>query len=151
MKVVTDSAAKTRKLGGIFAREALKTIRGNAMPHALIISLEGNLGSGKTTFAQGFARGLGIAGKVLSPTFVLLKRYGLRGHRAFFHIDCYRLARSRDLGALGFGDIVKDPRAIVLIEWGDRARRLLPKHRFTVKFSHSGGNRRRISIFSSPR
>ncbi|MDO8558497.1 MAG: tRNA (adenosine(37)-N6)-threonylcarbamoyltransferase complex ATPase subunit type 1 TsaE [bacterium] len=149
MRVVTKSASETKKLGKILAKEALKTICKNRLPHALVISLEGNLGSGKTTFAKGFARSLGVAKNILSPTFVLIKQYRFGRIGNFFHIDCYRLGRSRDMETLGLGDIFADSHAIVLIEWGNRLRRLLPKHRLTIKFSHTGPGTRRIVFFSS--
>lgn len=151
----TARVAQTKKFASVLARAALSLFAHAPMPHALVMGLEGTLGSGKTTFAQGFARGLGIKEKISSPTFVLLKKYRVpparraRRHAtplAFYHIDCYRLARAQDLAALGFQDIVSDPRAIVLVEWSDRVRRLLPKHRITIHFAHAGKNRRRISI-----
>lgn len=106
--------------------------------HAVVVSLEGELGSGKTTFSQGFAKGLGVKERVLSPTFVIVKPYKIRNTRyeVFYHIDCYRLKKPEELLELGFKEIVENPNAIVLIEWGNRVKRILPKHTVRISFSY---------------
>jgi tRNA threonylcarbamoyladenosine biosynthesis protein TsaE len=97
--------------------------------------LYGELGSGKTTFVQGFARGLGIQEKVLSPTFVIMKSYPIpRAQRMFYHIDCYRIKDEQNLLALGWKEIVSDPRNLVLIEWPERIQNILPKDAISISF-----------------
>src|SRR3989344_1477307 len=93
---LTRKAGQTRKLGIFFAKRILKTSLGKK---ALLLGLEGDLGGGKTCFLQGFAKGLGVKEKVLSPTFVLMKRFQIKDSRFknFFHIDCYRLKSSREI------------------------------------------------------
>jgi len=71
-KYITYSAAQTKNLG---ERMAQKILKSSVNKGAVVISLKGELGSGKTTFLQGFARGLGIKNRILSPTFVLMKKY----------------------------------------------------------------------------
>jgi len=89
MKFVSSSTRETKK----FAENLAKEVRqAESRKKAMVFGLQGDLGSGKTTFVQGFARGLGIKEKILSPTFVILKSYG-----SFFHIDCYRIESSREL------------------------------------------------------
>ena len=65
---------------------------------ALILALSGDLGSGKTTFAQYFLRALGVKGKITSPTFVIFKRYPLpsKSYAAAYHMDCYRISKPKD-------------------------------------------------------
>ena len=75
--VVSRSAAQTKKTAAVFAKELSKANR-NFKKGAAVVALEGNLGSGKTTFVQGFARALGVRESVLSPTFVLMKIYPLQ-------------------------------------------------------------------------
>lgn len=115
--------------------------------HALVLALQGELGAGKTTFAQGFARGLGIRERVMSPTFVISRRSAISRRsrfRSFFHIDCYRLRKPADLLSVGWKDIVKDPSNIVLLEWPERVARLLPKDTITLRFSYAKGKNTRL-------
>ena len=75
---------------------------------ALVIALRGDLGAGKTTFTQGFFRGLGIKRNPISPTFVIMRRYALHaeGFRNVYHFDAYRLKKEEDMEVLG---VRKDP------------------------------------------
>ena len=134
----TKSHRQTQKLGEKFAREILK------MPlqkEAMVLGLQGNLGGGKTTFLQGFAKGLGIKEKILSPTFVIMKKFG-----TFYHFDCYRLNSAEELENIGFEDFVNDPQAISCIEWAEKAVGLLPSHARCFRFEIVDEFTRRISI-----
>ena len=116
---------------------------------ARVLALAGELGSGKTTFAQGFAKGLGIQERILSPTFILIRCHKLRtkNYKLFYHIDCYRLDNpAKELLHLGFKKIIADPRNVVAVEWADRIQSILPKDILWVRFAHMGKNRRRITI-----
>ncbi|MEK9173051.1 MAG: tRNA (adenosine(37)-N6)-threonylcarbamoyltransferase complex ATPase subunit type 1 TsaE [Patescibacteria group bacterium] len=105
---------------------------------ALILALKGDLGAGKTTFVQGFLRGLGVRGRVNSPTFVLMKRFKLRDSRFTnaYHIDCYRVKKSAELSSLGLKEIFSDPKNIVLVEWPERIKNILPKSSINLVFNH---------------
>lgn len=107
---------------------------------ALVLALEGNLGAGKTTFTQSFAKSLGIKEKISSPTFVLMKVYKLPSSsynlKYFVHIDCYRLDSAKDLQHLGFKDLLMDKDAVVVVEWADRIKKILPKDTIWIKFEH---------------
>ena len=142
---LTRKAGQTRKLGIFFAKRILKTSLGKK---ALLLGLEGDLGGGKTCFLQGFAKGLGVKEKVLSPTFVLMKRFQIKDSRFknFFHIDCYRLKSSREILALGFKKIISEPENIVALEWADKIKNILPKKTIWIKFIFAGKNTRRIEI-----
>tara|TARA_B100001079_G_C16386511_1_gene504653 strand:- start:879 stop:1310 length:432 start_codon:yes stop_codon:yes gene_type:complete len=85
-----------------------------------VIALIGNLGSGKTTFSQGFAKGLGIGDSVISPTFKLVSEYN--GIRPLYHIDCYRLESSADFLNIGGENFLNNVDGITLIEWADRMK-----------------------------
>ena len=85
-----------------------------------VIALIGNLGSGKTTFSQGFAKGLGIGDSVISPTFKLVSEYN--GIRPLYHIDCYRLESSTDFLNIGGENFLNNIDGITLIEWADRMK-----------------------------
>lgn len=116
---------------------------------ARILALQGELGAGKTTFAQACARSLGIKERVLSPTFVILKAYAAKKKKFahFIHIDCYRLDSEKDLLHLGFKELVKDKDAIILIEWADRVKKIIPRSAIWIKCAHGAhGNERIIEI-----
>jgi tRNA threonylcarbamoyladenosine biosynthesis protein TsaE len=114
--------------------------------------LEGELGGGKTTFLKGFAKGLGIRKKIKSPTFIIMRKYKL-GFRCqvlglgyFYHFDCYRISKAKEILNLGFKEIIQNPENIVAIEWGDKIRRILPKNYIRIKFRFLGQNKRKITI-----
>lgn len=106
---------------------------------AVVVALEGNLGAGKTTFVQGMARALGIRESVLSPTFVLMKAYRIKKKNRFrhlVHIDCYRLSSPREILHLGFKEIFGDKDSLIVIEWADKIRKLLPPNTVQIRFRH---------------
>ena len=82
-KIITKSEQETQKIAIELAREVLVK---KPEKEAVVLVLKGNLGAGKTTFVQGFAKGLGIRAKILSPTFTIMKRFKRKG-RNFYHID----------------------------------------------------------------
>jgi tRNA threonylcarbamoyladenosine biosynthesis protein TsaE len=93
-----------------------------ARPGDLIL-LEGGLGTGKTVFVQGFAKGLGVTDRVTSPTFVLVRSYA--GRIPLVHLDVYRLDRMQELVDLGIAELL-DEDGVTLIEWGDVVTPALP-------------------------
>ncbi|MBI4128170.1 MAG: tRNA (adenosine(37)-N6)-threonylcarbamoyltransferase complex ATPase subunit type 1 TsaE [Parcubacteria group bacterium] len=113
-----------------------------------VIALTGELGSGKTTFVQGFAQGLGVQSTVNSPTFVLIKRYPIPGKSSsfFFHLDCYRVRNPQAMVDIGALEIIHDPRAFVAIEWAEKIKAQLPSHTIWVQFYDEGEGRRTIEI-----
>jgi len=112
-----------------------------------VISLEGELGAGKTVFAQAFAKALGVKSKVKSPTFNLIKRYKiLKQSKYLYHIDCYRLKGYKEAIPLGIKDIFKEDDAIILIEWPERINEILPKNIIRVHIDHISHNKRKIQI-----
>ncbi|HET8581522.1 MAG TPA: tRNA (adenosine(37)-N6)-threonylcarbamoyltransferase complex ATPase subunit type 1 TsaE [Candidatus Paceibacterota bacterium] len=119
------------------ARLADEVRRAAPAGHAAVIALSGDLGSGKTTFAQAFARALGIEAHVTSPTFVIEKRYpvpqaGKHAFRTFVHVDAYRLDDPKELAQLGWHGTIDDPSNIVLIEWADKVASLLPDDAYRI-------------------
>ncbi len=136
MKAVTSTTeAQTRKLGGAL---------GAAAEPGDVLALLGPLGSGKTTFTQGFARGAGFKGSVVSPSFGLARRYKA-GTRFIHHLDLYRLA-DRDIPNLGLAEYFDDPRGICVVEWPEVAGRELPADRLEIRFEHAGERTRRLRL-----
>lgn len=134
----TKSPGQTRKAGFALAKMLLREKPGK---RALVLGLAGDLGGGKTTFLQGFAKGLGIKEKVLSPTFIIMRRTGY-----FYHIDCYRLQEPKELLFLGFKKIVSDPKNIVTVEWADKVKKIMPRDTVWVEFDFIDKNKRKIVI-----
>lgn len=147
-KTAQETRAAARELGKMY-REA-----GNPFEdRAYILALRGDLGAGKTTFAQGFAQGLGITKTIQSPTFVLMKRFPLkkraqaaRPFGALYHLDCYRLESARDLASLKLSRVLYDPQNIVLIEWPERAGKALPRPFTKIRFKVLREGGRSITI-----
>ncbi len=109
-----------------------------------VVLLAGELGTGKTAFVRGLARGLGVdPEEVASPTFVLLTRY--EGRLLLHHADLYRLRGDGDEGELGLEEL-PGPGAVLAVEWADRLRAAPWPRCFRVRLEHAGEDRRRISI-----
>jgi len=147
--ITTHSAEETKALGAKYAQSLWKTKGGQ---EALVVALKGELGAGKTTFAQGFAQGLHIEANILSPTFVIIKEYKIQDTRykiqRFYHIDCYRLQNSRDLLELDWEEIVSDPKNIILLEWPERVENILPKTTTRIDFQAINETTRQITTQS---
>jgi len=142
----SSSSEETKRFGEKIAKGILRAERGGG---ALIVALRGDLGAGKTTFVQGFFYGLGLKKRAPSPTFVIMRRHAIRSKKFanVFHLDLYRLKKASDLRVLGFKEILADPRNIILIEWAERARRVLPKTTIWLRFGHGKKeNERHIMI-----
>jgi tRNA threonylcarbamoyladenosine biosynthesis protein TsaE len=121
MKIRSESAAQTRQL----ASEV-----GALLERGDLVLLVGELGSGKTTFAQGLAQGLGVTEPVTSPTFTLVHEY--EGRVPVAHVDVYRLDRVQELHDLGLEELVDSAR-VTMVEWGDVVAQALPGEHMTVR------------------
>ncbi|MDP1721756.1 MAG: tRNA (adenosine(37)-N6)-threonylcarbamoyltransferase complex ATPase subunit type 1 TsaE [Candidatus Gottesmanbacteria bacterium] len=114
---------------------------------ALTVCLYGELGSGKTTFVQGFGKALGITSRLLSPTFYIVRRYQLVKQSGFlYHIDLYRIGDEKELVELGIPEMLRDSDSIVLIEWADTLGGLLPKRRVDIRFEVLENDSHKISM-----
>ena len=127
------------------AREyALKMKASNS--GAFVIALHGDLGAGKTTFAQMLARTLGVIGEIVSPTFVIQKNYTLEDQvfSQLIHIDAYRLEEEREMEVLGWDDIIIDPSNLILVEWPEKIEGLLPQNTQHIYFKYIDDTTRSI-------
>ncbi len=111
----------------------------------LLIGLAGTLGSGKTTWARAMLRGLGLSGRVPSPTYTLLEQYDV-GDLTVVHLDLYRLSGDAELENLGFRDWLADPDAWVVFEWPERAPALAKRCDLILEFTDTGENARRVTL-----
>ena len=143
--MTTNSALETKKIGSNLARQILKN---KLSKQAIVIGLEGCLGGGKTSFVQGFAKGLGVKEKILSPTFVIMKRFAIQNLQFtnLYHFDCYRIEKPSELLELGFKKIIQNPKNIIIIEWADRIKRIIPKHAIWINFDFISEKKRKITI-----
>jgi tRNA threonylcarbamoyladenosine biosynthesis protein TsaE len=98
--------------------EALGEKLGHVAARGQVIALSGDLGAGKTQFVRGLARGLGIAGRVHSPTFTLVNEYG-GGRLKLFHLDLYRLETAEQIQSAGIEEFLA-PEGVSVIEWAER-------------------------------
>ena len=144
LKVITISEQETQKIGGLFAQEVLRF----SSRQAAVVGLEGELGAGKTVFAKGFARGLGIQEEMKSPTFILMRAFQVpHKNKMFLHFDAYRTHSAKEFLQIGFKNFLADRRNVLLIEWADMIKKILPKEYFRVALRHRKGRRREIAFY----
>ncbi|MDD5431307.1 MAG: tRNA (adenosine(37)-N6)-threonylcarbamoyltransferase complex ATPase subunit type 1 TsaE [Candidatus Pacebacteria bacterium] len=151
--MTSKSKLQTQKLAAGLAGKILKRQASGLRRRASVIALLGELGAGKTTFTQGFARALGVESRVASPTFIIFRKHeigecGLHKHiKHIFHFDLYRIQKPQEILKLGFKKIINDPDNIVLIEWPEKIKGILPKNTIWVHFEHGKSlNQRNIKI-----
>ncbi len=137
-RIETKSFEETQSAGSILSKQ---------ITPGVALLLYGDLGSGKTTFVQGLAKGLGIEQRIISPTFIIARKYEIKG-KSLYHIDLYRTQTEVDLKNIGLGELLEDKNAIVVIEWPEKLGKLLPEKRTEIHFRDLGGNRREIMIHS---
>jgi tRNA threonylcarbamoyladenosine biosynthesis protein TsaE len=120
--VVTSSAEQTRSIGCCLA----PLLRAGD-----VVVVAGGLGTGKTTFTQGLAAGLGVTDRVVSPTFTLTREY--EGRLRLVHVDLYRLDRAQEVLDLGLEDVADG--AVLVVEWGDVAAAYLTSEHLEVRLA----------------
>ena len=148
--ILTNNSEETKK----FAEKLTHEITGPC-----VITLQGDLGAGKTTFTQGFAKGLGITQKILSPTFILLRKYDVNPKiltadhtmkegklKYFYHVDLYRLTSQRDIEGIGLLEAMRENNSIIVIEWPEKMGSFLPRHRVDLQFTYVDDEKRKIEI-----
>ena len=140
VEILSKSEAQTKKVAKLLAT-CLAEAEKRRRKKAWVIGLGGELGSGKTKFIQGFAKGLAIKSRLTSPTFVLMKKY-----KNLYHIDCYRLNKPKELLDLDFKEIISNPKNIVLIEWAEKVHSILPRDTIWVRFEIVSEKERKILI-----
>jgi tRNA threonylcarbamoyl adenosine modification protein YjeE len=146
MKVISNNFSETKELGEKIASELFNCP--NKEKTALIIGLKGDLGAGKTTFVQGFALGLGIKKRILSPTFIIFNKYKLKSNNFdnFYHFDCYRIENYEEMNSIEFEKIILNPKNMVIIEWPEKIKKIVPKNVKILKFRILKKGKREINI-----
>lgn len=118
-----DTTTATIEATHALAKEFMHALRDDQK----VITLMGDLGSGKTTFTQGFLAACGAQGPYTSPTFTIMKEYDVDVHtiKKIYHIDAYRIT-SQDMIELGWQDLLADPSARIIVEWPEKIQDILP-------------------------
>lgn len=143
METITRSEEETKIIAySVLEREVNKKGRKNA----LVVTLSGELGSGKTAFVKGFAGSLGVENRVLSPTFVIERRYSIkkRNFSSLIHIDAYRLSSGEDLRVLDWESKLKNNKNIICLEWPENVSSAIPTEAISVYFRFVTKNERAI-------
>lgn len=157
---ITNSKEETKSLGEQLAKK---------LESGDFLAFYGNLGSGKTTFIQGLAKGLGIKRIIISPTFIIIRTYKLQlktpafvkasagkqkakvktatqNSKFFYHIDLYRTETKNDFLSVGLDEIIEDKNNIVALEWAEKMRDMLPDKRIELHFKYIDENKREVTI-----
>lgn len=132
-KFITENSKQTQKLGELLAKE----LKGGE-----IICLSGDLGAGKTTFTQGLLKGLGAKAPFTSPTFVIMKKY----KKTIFHFDAYRVG-AKDILNLGWEEMIADKKNVIIIEWAERIKKIIPKDALWIKLKWVDESKRKIIFY----
>lgn len=154
IKVISESPKETQKIAYFFMQTVFRQY--NPKKNGSVISLEGPLGAGKTEFLKGIAKFLKLKEKVFSPTFLIMKSFscppaGRTGKTNFFktlwHLDCYRIEKSKEIKELDFSEIIKNPQNLIFIEWGNKIKKILPKNHLKIVFKMAGENTRILEFY----
>ena len=138
IQITTHSVTETQKLGQVL---------GAGIQQAIVIALTGDLGTGKTAFVQGLAKGLDVSEKyyITSPTFTLINEYP--GRHPLFHVDLYRIEHASELEEIGLDEILQQ-NAVIAIEWADRLFGETLSGRLELFFKMVDETTRQIDMFA---
>lgn len=137
IKVISENEQTTKEIAKKYA---------SSIKSPCVISLVGDLGAGKTTFAKGFAEGFGVSDVVTSPTFTIMNEYN--GTMPLYHFDMYRLSSMEEAINSGFEEYfdLKQLKGVVLVEWASNVEGLLPALHVEISFKKIDEQKREISI-----
>lgn len=130
--LITHSAAETQAVA-----KRLATL----VEAGTVITLNGDLGAGKTTFTQGFAKGLGVTRNVNSPTFTIMKQY--KGRLPLYHMDVYRLEDTGD--DIGLEEYINGD-GVAIVEWSNLIESSLPEERLAITIERVGDEERKLTL-----
>lgn len=145
MNFTREKRFRTRSVSGTLALGA--TIAEILLPPPKLVILRGEVGAGKTTLTKGIATALGAATEedVTSPTFTLVHEYAGPKVR-LYHLDLYRLETEKELATLGIEEIINEPDALVLVEWGERFESIVSRADAEIAMQHGEGDERLLLV-----
>jgi tRNA threonylcarbamoyladenosine biosynthesis protein TsaE len=135
--IFANSAEDTEKVGERFSKKLKK---------GDVVFLKGQLGSGKTTFTKGLARGLGISTRIISPTFIVVREHHVDDNKnseikTLYHLDLYRLNDEKDVLTVDLKDYLKDDEAVTVIEWPEVGQNIIEDKHWSIDFDLVGEGR----------
>jgi len=138
---------KKDQLNKIANNLILKIIK-NKKATATVVALSGDLGSGKTNLTQEIASLLGIKENIISPTFVIMKKYKILNNefKNLIHIDAYRMEKSIELLNLNWEELISDKNNLIFIEWPEKVADIIPKTAIEVFLYHVDEETREIKF-----
>lgn len=130
------------------AKDLLSVLSKTKKNRATVLAFYGDLGAGKTTTTQEIARQLGVLEKVISPTFVIMKKYNIKDgiFKKLIHIDAYRFNKSEEILILGWEEMLIDKDNLIIVEWPERVSKHLPEDICSVELGHRDNDTRSIKI-----
>ena len=134
LTIISQSPDETRRIGEIV---------GHLAGPGDVYCLDGDLGAGKTVFARGVAVGLGVSGRVASPTFTLINEH--QGRFPFYHMDVYRLGDPGEMADLGYEEYFYGD-GVTLVEWAGQVADILPGDRLDIEISSAGDDCRKVTL-----
>ena len=145
MTILMEYITKTEKQTFNLGKKIARSLKGGE-----VLALTGELGAGKTIFTKGLAEGLGVKKIVTSPSFILMNVYNIKSQSSnikyLVHIDCYRLADAKELEDIGATEYFNNPNDVVVIEWAEKVKRILPKNSINISIKITSQNTREITI-----
>ena len=136
-KFISHSETDTENFAAEFAGK---------LPAGSVVTLQGDLGAGKTVFARGFARGLGITEPVSSPTYTIVQEYQLPDRKRLYHLDLYRISSPESALAFGVDEFFDDPDGYALVEWPERIGNVIPDNAIKITLRHLSESEREINV-----
>ena len=130
------------------ASDLVTKAKKNKTTNAVVLAFYGDLGTGKTTITQKISENLGIKEKIISPTFVIMKKYQIKNgeFKNLIHIDAYRLESSNELILLGWNEIISNKDNLVIIEWPEKTKEVIPIDAIKINLTHIDEQTRGISF-----
>ena len=144
--MLSKSKKETARIAKIFLDKILKKKKGHR--GALVVGLIGDLGAGKTAFTQAVAKHLRLKNKIVSPTFLIIKKYPLKNkkYKFLFHLDAYRIKNEQELLRLGWEEIIGNREHLVFIEWPENVSKIIPVNARFVHISHTKNKHRNFKL-----
>ncbi len=128
--------------------QILEKLHNLKLDTATILTLQGDLGAGKTTLTQEISKQLGVKDKVISPTFVIMKKYDVvdKKFKNLIHIDAYRFEKSNEILKLGWEEIIKNKNNLIILEWPEIVSEFIPENALKIKLFHVNDTNREIEF-----
>lgn len=146
MRIQTHSPRQTKSEGARLGTEIAHIQKKAHRKRAYIVTLTGELGGGKTTFTKGLLGVFGVKKQTTSPTFTIAKHFTVKKNTItdIYHLDWYRLKNKKELTAIGWDEMVKNPTALIIVEWPEKIAKALKRPDRTVRFLHTKKETERI-------